>query len=329
LRQQTVATDGTMTVVTVPCGGVAPTLCDTSSSHLAYAQYQPVASWGKAKMRSGFPVIGPVNLATTVPGGTYVEPQTAAILGLDLKDPAGTWPPCRACIGPAKTTCTCGGTNYNVTNPATWWSNAEGTAKLGVTTVAVPQGGDIIGDAGPFTPTINPPINYGLPSECPRPTGGSDYTAWPGFVFPTFFTTYKWYGASRIISGLTSTSISNACVITGNVTGPDAGKAHSDARVAGCEKGTNAAPAGQCREPTPAAPTDPDEVGFYDGVAQSQQILGSTFTLERPPASITPAINLGAILAIADVPTQESAINAACQAVRSNAKYCPPGKTCQ
>jgi hypothetical protein len=77
------------------------------------------------------------------------------------------------------------------------------------------------------------------------------------------------------------------------------------------------------------APTDPDEVGFYDGVTQSQQILGSTFTLERPPASITPAINLGAILAIADVPTQESAINAASQAVRSNAKYCPQGKTCQ
>jgi hypothetical protein len=105
----------------------------------------------------------------------------------------------------------------------------------------------------------------------------------PGFVFPTFFTTYN-----------------------------------------------NAAPTGACRETTAGTPKDdPDEVGFYDGVTQSQQILGSTFTPERPPASITPAINLGAILAMAEGTAKENAVNAACQAVRSNATYCPPGKTCK
>ncbi|HEX7672265.1 MAG TPA: hypothetical protein VF395_21865, partial [Polyangiaceae bacterium] len=218
-------------------------------------------------------------------------------------------------------------------------SNAEGTSKLGVTTVAVRQGGDIIGDS-----TLpDPPVNYGLPSECPRPSGNSDYSAWPGFVFPSFFSTYQWYGASRIKSGLASTSISSACVITGHVTGPDAGSdqvggpgpgvqakvPHSDARIVGCEKGTNAAPAGACVEPTPTTPTNPDEVGFYDGVAQTQSIVSSTFTLTRPPAAIATVTDLATILALAEGPNKEKAITDACQAVRSSPAYCPSGRVCE
>lgn len=317
LRQNTVAANGTMTITTVPCGGMAPSLCNTNGTD-TYAQFQPVGSWGKPKMRSGFqPIVVPATtLIGTVPGGTYAEPQTPALLGLDLQDPGGAWPPCRACVG-VTGSCTCADGVHNITNLATWWNNAEGTNQTGVTTVAARKGGETIGDA-----TLpDPPVNYPVPTEC---GAGTDYTPWPGLatnVGIDFFTTSTWYGASRIISALTGTSVTfdataNACVITGNVVGPDnSGKtAHSDARVAGCVKSDGSA----CT----VAPAS-DEVGFYDNVTQSQTIAGSTFKLEKAPGTI----NLATILAMAEGPAKETAINNACEAVRT--KYCPAGKVCQ
>ncbi|HVU06157.1 MAG TPA: hypothetical protein VHE30_30610 [Polyangiaceae bacterium] len=301
LREQTIASDGTLTVTTVPCGGMAPTLCGGSTG---YAQYQPVASWGKARMRSGIPTIGPVNVSGTVPGGSYSEPIVASLMGIDLADPMGAWPSSRACVNAG----TCA-------NAATWWSNAEGTGKLGVTTVAVRAGGDLIGGAVP-----DPPVNYPVPGECPRGTGGGDYAAWPGLVVIFPFTTYQWYGASRIQSGLSSTSVTfdaaaNACVITGDVTGPDKTAAnkpipHTDARIVGCETGTNANPGAACSDA---------QAGFYDSNAQGQQITSATFKLEKIALTGTP---LATLLTNGD----ETGLAAACQQVR--VKYCPPGRTC-
>jgi hypothetical protein len=325
LRQNTVAADGTVTITTIPCGGMAPTLCSGST---AYAQYQPIASWGKAMMASGFPpiVVPPATIAGTIPGGTYTEPQVSAVLGITLQDPAGPWPPCRACVG--KSSCTCGGQPYTVTNPATWWTNAEGilapnNIDNGVVTYSVlPGGATVAGATGP-----HPPVNYAVPTECPRGgTPAGDYSAWPGVVgLLDFYHTQQWWGASRIQSYLTSTSVTldataKACVIAGNVAGPNAGKPQSDARVIACVKSDGT----QCGDPTDPtqSPSAPDEVGFYDGAAQSETVSGSTFKLER----ITLTKSLATILAETGT-TRETDLAAACQQVR--VKYCPPGRTCQ
>jgi hypothetical protein len=329
LRDQAVAANGTMTVTTVPCGGVSPTLCDSNILfNAAHAQFQPNQSWGKPRLRSGFQPVGPLDTHTTIPGGTYSEPQTATLMGIDLKDPAGVWPPCRECVGTALgMTCTCPDNSvHTVTNPATWWSNAEGTGALGITTMDVSTGGESIDGTFP-----DPPIDYPEPSECPRNSGGTkyNYREWPGLVPPLgLFSAYQWYVGSRGISAFSSTSVTfdaaaSACVIAGNVTGPDAGRPHADARIAGCETGSQTSPGAACS----VAQTD-----SYDGVNQGQVIGASTFKIEKftlptLPAQANPPTTLAGILAMPESATKDLNIVTVCNAVR--VKYCPPGKVCQ
>jgi hypothetical protein len=320
LRYQTVQSDGTLAVQTIPCGATTPTACDTFFQ-FAHVQYQPDQVWGKTKINNGFSNIS-VPLAGVVPGGTYTEPQTVALMGIVLDDPAGAWPPCRQCVGVnVGSTCQCPGsaTPYTVTNKASWFDADEDT-HLGVTLVDVPRGGSVIDGTMP-----DPPYDYTEPSECPRiatPHGTYGYSEWPGVDTNGIgFRTYQWYVASRVISALKSTSITfdsaaKTCDISGTVGGPDAGKIKTDARMEGCET-CNAFVSNGC---TPAGACSNAQTDSYDKTTQSQKVAGATFALHK-----LTGIDLGTVLKETD-PKRAADLNAACAEVR--ASYCPAGKTC-
>jgi hypothetical protein len=266
-----------------------------------------------------------MSLTGVVPGaasGAYSEPTTYSLQGIVLDDPAGEWPPCAACVGVnVGSTCTCGGNQHTVTNKATW-VDADGDSHLGFTTDAVPRGGQLIGS--PYSidaTTANPQWDYTEPSECPRLTGGTKYgyAEFPGIAGILPFKAYRWYAAGRVISSYVGTSIaltSNQCVITGNVTGPDSGKPHGDARVQGCETCTGAT---TC---TPTGPCSPAQASSYDDLQQNQSFISTTFTLKN----VTASINLQPVMAMADGAAKESALNQACQQLRE--QNCPSGKSC-
>jgi hypothetical protein len=315
LRHHSLEDDGTMTVRTIPCGGTSPTVCSNYFS-TGLAQFQGNDIWGRASIQQGFPDIS-VPLAGVVPGGAYVEPETAVLAGITLDDPAGAWPPCRACVGVnAGQSCSCSGTNHVVTNRAQWF-DSDGDGNLGISTWAVRRGGEYFGGTG----YPDPPFEYPPPSECPRFSSGGpyDYGAWPGQVglFGLFYT-LEWRGASRVISALQGndvTLVGNACAISGNVVGPDNGRARTDARVGGCRT----CPSIGCTSATDICTTDQSD--FYDNAEQTQQVASATFTLEK-----IPAVDLTSVLAMADGPAKAAALNQACQEAR--ATYCPAGKNC-
>lgn len=331
LRYNTVAADGKMTSTTIPCGGTSPTFCDTAFG-FAHAQFQPDATWGKKKVNDGFAPFT-MSLAGVVPGaaaGAYSEPQTVSLQGIALDNPAGEWPACAACVGVAVGgTCTCGGTQHTVTNKATW-VDAETDSHLGFTTETVPRGGQAIGSPYIIDNSVaDPPFDYVEPSECPRTTSGTkyNYAEFPGLVGLLPFRAYRWYAASRVISAYASTSITlsnNSCQISGNVTGPDSGKPHGDARVQGCEickdDPLDPSTSTSCQ---PGGPCSPAQVSSYDDLSQTQNFVSTTFTLKN----VTASINLASVMAMTDGPAKETALNQACQQLR--VQNCPSGKSCQ
>jgi hypothetical protein len=121
-------------------------------------------------------------------------------------------------------------------------------------------------------------------------------------------------------SGLSSTSITfanNACVIAGNVTGPNNGKTRVEQRTQGCERCSDANTTG-C-DPGPACSSD--QVGSYDDVAQTQRVEAETFTLTK-----SANIDLTPVVAMPEGASKEAAFNAACNEMR--ATFCPAGKNC-
>src|SRR5205814_359945 len=107
----------------------------------------------------------------------------------------------------------------------------------------------------------------------------------PGLVGLLPFRAYRWYAASRVISGYASTSITlsnNQCVIAGNVTGPDSGKPHGDARVQGCEICDPAATTdgGSANICAPGGPCSPAQASSYDDLSQTQNFVSTTFTMK-------------------------------------------------
>jgi len=316
LRHQTVGTNGAVTVQTIPCGGTAPDACDLAYNY-THAQYQPNHVWGKAKINTGATSVN-VPLTGVIPGGTYVEPNSALLLGITLTDPFGAWPPCRACVGvPAGSSCTCGNTMHTVTNPATW-VDVDDDSNLGITNLHVPRGGLTIDGVVP-----DPPYVYTEPTACRRiqaPTGTFTYQEWPGTVGLQTFRTNRFFVGTRMTSGLSSTSItfaSGACAIAGNVTGPNAGKTRVEQRTHGCETCSNAN--GNACDPGPAC--SPAQIDSYDDVAQTQRVEAETFTLTRAVN-----IDLAPIVTMPDGVAKENAFNAACNEVRE--QFCPAGKNC-
>jgi len=316
LRYQTVDANGSVTSKTYPCGGTAPDACDLAYGY-AHAQYQPNHVWGKAKINAGTTSVS-ASLAGVVPGGSYVEPQIAELLGITLTDPFGPWPPCRACVGlDPGGTCSCGGTGYTVTNKATW-VDVDDDSNLGITNLHVPRGGLVIDTTQP-----DPPYVYAQPTACPRitaPQGTYTYQEWPGTVVFTTFRTNRFFIGSRTTSALNGSTITfanNVCSISGTITGPSNGKTRVEQRTQGCE---TCSPAnGNACDPGPACTAD--QIDSYDGVAQTQRVESETFTLTKAVN-----IDLAPIVAMPEGTTKENAFNAACNEVRE--QFCPAGKNC-
>jgi len=321
LRYNTVnAAAGTVTSQTIACGGTTPDLCDTVFG-LAHAQYQPASVWGLPAMNAQFPPIT-TPLSGVVPNGAYTEPTLNAVSGIKLDNNAGAWPQCSECVGPthpAGSMCTCpGGTPFTITNGAQWLNNPDGLGHLGFTTFAVPAGGLTTASPNP------PPYNYPEPSVCPRiatPHATYDYAEFPGVATNGVgFRAYSWHAGSRlqsvfkVDSKVAGQSISNTCGLSGVITGPDAGHAKTEARVQGCEicaGTTGCTPGGACSQA---------QYDSYDQVDQAQQILSATFTLAPAPAGVG---NLGTILAMADGPAKQAAIQNACAVVRTAYPFTP------
>jgi hypothetical protein len=316
LRHHKIESNGSLTVQSVACGGTAPDFCDVYVG-AAHAQYQSNQLWGKSKVVSGSKPIT-ANLVGVVPGGTYTEPQTVQLLGIALDDPAGPWPQCRACVGVAAGgTCSCGGTNYTVTNRATW-VDADDDGTSGITNFHVPRGGLSVDGNDP-----DPPFAYTEPTACPRlrtPSGTYTYQEWPGAVGLTQFRTNRWFVGQRTTSGITSTSITlnnNQCVVSGNVTGPASGKAKVDLRIQGCEI-CAASPSTSC---SPGGACTAAQVDSYDSVTPNQGVASHTFTMTKMTN-----IDLGAILGMAEGAAKDAAMNQACDEMRM--ANCPAGKNC-
>jgi hypothetical protein len=318
LRHQTIDNNGVMTVKSVACGGTAPDACDLAFGY-AHAQYQPNHIWGKAKINAGATTVTKSLVGVVPTTGSYVEPNSVQLLGISLADPNGAWPPCRACVGvEAGQTCTCGTTTHTVSNKATW-VDVDDDGQLGITNLHVPRGGINALDGTP----PDPPFLHPEPTACPRlgsSTGTYGYQEWPGTVGLTQFRTNRFFVATRMTTGLSSTSITvanNACTISGNVTGPANGKARVEQRTQGCETCSASFP-DSC-VPGPACTSD--QVASYDDVPQTQRVEAETFTLTKATN-----IDLGAIFAMPDGTAKDNAFNAACNEMRET--YCPAGKNC-
>jgi hypothetical protein len=230
IRTQTYDASGMLTVTTDPCGGTSPDLCGTGTTATtpdlaaeAYAAFAPNSIWGTASMPHwSTPAF---SITNALPGQAYVEPMTAALLGITLTDPFGAWPASRQNV--------LGGTGTRTNGAA--WDNADGdTDTMGVTLYDVPPGG-VLSATSPFFP----PEDYGSSSTaCPRGTGNRlPYAYAPVPTAPPPSTTFdrvkRFSSASRTISQLSGT-ISSCDLITGDVLGPDSGKQHTDGRIASC-----------------------------------------------------------------------------------------------
>jgi hypothetical protein len=319
LRYHEVQTNGTMKITTIPCGGSTPTVCSTYNM-TALAQFQDSAVWGKSSINDGFAPIN-VSLEGVVQGAgtSYVEPQTVVTSGISLGNVAGEWPPCADCVNKnVGDSCSCGGVAHTVTNRA-FWDDSDGNQDgSGISTYAVLAGGKTVGSGG-----HEPPFDY-TTSECPRSNQQAarwPFGSWPGLSVGFFFTT-EWDGASRVTSQVRSSQITYAggqCVINGNITGPDDGRALTEGRVRACRTCGSASCASGTADCTTA------QRDFYDSVDQTQQITSANFQLRRVDSG-GGAINLGPILAMTNENNRASALNAACQAVRE--RFCPAGKVC-
>jgi hypothetical protein len=316
LRYHTVDSNGNLTAKTFACGGTAPDACDLAYGY-AHAQYQPNHIWGKAKINAGATPVSR-SLVGVIPGATFVEPQTVQLLGISLTDPVGPWPPCRACVGvDAGQSCSCGGTNYTVTNKATW-VDVDDDSNLGITNLHVPRGGISIDGTPP-----DPPFDYTEPTACPRiasPQGTFTYQEWPGTVGLQTFRANRFFVATRMTSALNGTTITlanNACSISGTVTGPNNSKTRVEQRTQGCETCSTSSPDSCVAGPACTS----DQVDSYDDVAQTQRVESETFTLTKAVN-----IDLGPVIAMPEGAAKDDAFNAACKEMRQ--QFCPTGKDC-
>jgi hypothetical protein len=227
LRTQTYDSSGKLVANTEPCGGTSPDLCGTvdlpdgaPSGPEAYAVFTPNSIWGTASMPiwkfkdpPGFTITNPL------PNQSYVEPLTAALMGISLTDPFGAWP--------AKTTNV--GAGSSQTNGALW-VDADNDGKSAVNFYAVPPNGVSTGTSPYF-----PPENFGATSTaCPRSSSGARL---PYNYLPVnsggIQRVKRFSNAGRVISGMSGT-LSSCDLITGNIVGPNNGPEQLDGLVANC-----------------------------------------------------------------------------------------------
>jgi hypothetical protein len=279
IRQHTYDADGELTVVTTPCGGTTPDICNTLSS-AAHAQYLPNSIWGTPAMPTE---TLEMNLPRAFAGEDFFTERRASLLGISLSDPMGAFPANRCNIGgwtrPGSSTNgdTTECIDQPITNGATF-INHDSDSSFGVTSYAVPPGG--IG-APPSS------FAYGATSpSCPRMNAAADwaYDYWPGPDFACglenlFICDVKrFYIGSRVISRLqgeiqdcdTITGTVQSCAGTSQCTDAD-GTMETIGRVGGCVRADGAGEAACSSGLT----------GFFDEQPSAQRVDKASFIIKR------------------------------------------------
>jgi hypothetical protein len=266
-REQTYDAQGNLVVTETPCGDVKPELCGAPTAFAflgpqydftsqAFAQYIPNSVWGTA----GEHTIPSMSLTNPIPGAALVTSPAAELIGIHLTDPLGNWPSARNRIADSAGV---NAPNGSAPTNGAYWVNEDNDTKLGVTSFAVPPGG--------VTESMGtPPIDYGTVSKiCPRADEAANwaYTYWPAQNGINVARVSRFYVASRVVRHLRGT-IESCDRATGTVRGrTSTDQLQTDARFYGCMQ-SNGNDCGSI-------------VDFYDGTAQTQEITGSTFVMER------------------------------------------------
>jgi hypothetical protein len=224
--RQNYADDGALALEFVTCGETTIDLCGAGVriagiSAEAYSQYVPMSVWDKA----GTPgTLIEFSLPAAVPGGAYKTPRFALLSGISLTDPLGEWPAKRQDVQ--------GGSDFDgsATNGARWLDSDQDTL-YGQTTYAVgPNGETPTGELAPIAPYAQ------MSAACPRSDAAAPrlpYNYPPGLDGLTPRRIKRFSSANRSISELDGT-IQSCNEITGNVAGPDSGRAHLDLRIGSC-----------------------------------------------------------------------------------------------
>ncbi|HET8939632.1 MAG TPA: hypothetical protein VFN67_39610 [Polyangiales bacterium] len=224
--RQNYAANGDLSLEIVNCGETNLDLCGTGVQIAgvpkeAYSQYVPVAAWGKAGTPS---TIVDFNLPAPIPGSAFRTPRFALLNGIALTDPLGEWPAKRQDVQ--------GGSDFDgsATNGARWLDTDQDSL-FGQTTYAVgPNGVTPGGDLAPIAPYAQ------VSADCPRSDANAarlPYNYPPGADGLTPRRIKRFSSANRAISELDGV-LSSCDEISGNVTGPDKGKAHLDTRIGSC-----------------------------------------------------------------------------------------------
>lgn len=226
LMRQNYADDGALAVEFISCGESTIDLCGTGVriagiSAEAYSQYVPVAVWDKAGNTGS---LFEFSLPNAAPGSAYKTARFALLRGISLTDPLGDWP--------AKRQDVMGSSDFDgsATNGARWLDSDQDSL-FGQTTYAVGPGGVTPGgELAPITP-------FGQTSQaCPRSDAAAarlPYNYPPGVDGLTPRRIKRFSSASRAINELDGT-IRSCDEISGNVTGPNNGRARLDSRIGSC-----------------------------------------------------------------------------------------------
>lgn len=267
LRTHSYASDGTLTAVTIGCGGVTPDVCGTGlpfnlAPPEAYAQYQPTTIWGLPSMPTSTEV---TTMLTPLPGLAFQTSMAASLLGIELADPFGAWPGTRADVGSG------GPGSVN----GAMWVDHDGDGASAVTSFVVPPGG--VTEAQPPAPKT-----YGPTSDACRRLSSStlNYAYLPGLEGLNVRRYKRIHLASRTISAYDGAFDANSCdTIRGSLVGPSPGTFfQADSRVSGCVRQDGSG------ETTCSATL----IDFLDTQPQDQQrVDDASFIMKRIPDGST------------------------------------------
>jgi hypothetical protein len=265
LERHSYDANGLLTLEVIACGTTSLDACGLGAAPVlgaeAYSQFLPSEIWNTPSM----PVLRTsLSLPNALPGSPFETAEEAALQGITLSDPKGAWP--------SSYTQVVGTPDYAGTavNGATFIDHDDDTY-VGLTSYAVPPGGVSADGVAP-----DPIWNFGANSAaCPRLNDGprTPYAYWPAppqGLSLTPVRVKRFYTASRVISALKG-KLDSCDQLSGEVVGPDGGKARVDARVGGCVRSNGSGEA--------ACPSN--VIAFLDGGAQNQQIVSATFKVKR------------------------------------------------
>lgn len=226
--------DGNVAVEVIPCGETNIDLCGqgvriAGVPEEAYAQYVPIAIWGKAGSPS---TQYSFMLTDALPGSKYLTPEVAVLQGIQLNNPLGEWPSKRQDIEGAD------GYDGSATNGARW-IDADNDGVFGLTTYTVGPNG--VAADGSATAPISA---YDTRSKvCPRSDPSAErspYNYPPGAEGLTVRRIKRFFSANRVTSSYDG-RIDSCDLLAGEVRGPAEGRVRFDTRIGGCLRANGSA----------------------------------------------------------------------------------------